>query len=374
MSGLDAGYVYDYSKLDRHYQTSEGANLADEDGESVGLSLDSRRWAGLDLAEVQAGQSELVTNGTFASDLAGWVNDNNYWTWVSGKAFHASGDVFNTFRTDACGGQSGNRAILEFDVSGYAGASGLRVQYRTASNTPLTGGLWGAGSERPSIAANGRHRSVTKVPAGAAYIAYARDITSSSMTVAIDNVTFRVIPGLEAAQATTNFRPARQANGVKFDGSDDRLVSLYGLSGAGDVFAFDHADIPAVVPATQILFGAQDGSGNGAYLGITSAGALRVKIGQAVIDSSGVDLRGGRHVIGFYTVGSTVYLYADGTIVGSDAWTGSLPATPWHLGAVNANGTASAFFGGSLFCPLSGRATLTLDLANQIRNALLSKG
>ena len=99
-----------------------------------------------------------------------------------------------------------------------------------------------------------------------------------------------------------------------------------------------------------------------------------MKIGQAVIDSSGVDLRGGRHVIGFYTVGSTVYLYADGTIVGSDAWTGSLPATPWHLGAVNANGTASAFFGGSLFCPLSGRATLTLDLANQIRNALLSKG
>ena len=31
--------------------------------------------------------SEFVTNGDFATDLSGWVNNNNFWSWSSGRAF-----------------------------------------------------------------------------------------------------------------------------------------------------------------------------------------------------------------------------------------------------------------------------------------------
>ena len=39
--------------------------------------------------------SQLVTNGTFDSDLTGWSDTNTFWTYSSGTAYHASSSVFN---------------------------------------------------------------------------------------------------------------------------------------------------------------------------------------------------------------------------------------------------------------------------------------
>ena len=40
-------------------------------------TLENDTWTG----------SEFVTNGDFATDLSGWVNNNNFWSWSSGRAF-----------------------------------------------------------------------------------------------------------------------------------------------------------------------------------------------------------------------------------------------------------------------------------------------
>ena len=348
MAAQTDGFDFDFTKTDRMFQESTGPTLADDVGEAIGLALDQRTWGDKTLAQVLAGQTELRGTGTTA--LLGTATAATY---------NTSTGVGSVSRVDAA-----NMSLVQVAVTAN---QAYAIDIETGSE-PLYLRQVAGFAVMATIPAATRRTVYVHSTGTPVYIGGVNNASTATFTLH----SFKLTPGNHATQATGTLRPLRQANGPKFDGGDDRLVSTYGIVGAGDLFAFDYADIPAVISATNILFGTQDGSSNGAYLAITTGGALRVKIGQTVVDSTGVDLRNGRYVIGFYTVGSTVYLVADGVIVGSGVWTGSLPATVWYLGCVNANGTATAFFGGSLLCPLVGRETINLAKANQIRTALLA--
>ncbi len=360
LATLDRAFAYDFSKTDRHWQTPNGIDLADDIGENIGFASNSASLAGRDFATEMAFQADLMSYASpTVADFGGSSS-----SWTPGTKTLANG---------AIGTNPGYPRLLFAQSSVNVPAGYYRYAVTLGTPSPANpGGI--------SVTNGGSSATITGQSPGILYfpgdplqrISMSFDGTSLWSTTV--NIVLKAIPGPPAVQATANFCPKRQANGAKYDGSDDRSATPYGLSGSGDIFMFDYADIPASLAATQILFGAQDGSSNGAYIGVTTAGALRVKIGATVVDSTGVDLRGGRHKIGAFTVGSTVYLVADDVIVGSGTWTGSLPTTTWNLGSVNANGTASAFFGGSLLCPVHGRDTITLARAKQITSAIAAKG
>ena len=43
---------------------------------------------------------ELVTNGTYSTDLSGWTNTNTHWQWSSGSAYHPLTASFNPLKQD----------------------------------------------------------------------------------------------------------------------------------------------------------------------------------------------------------------------------------------------------------------------------------
>jgi len=360
LATLDRAFAFDFSKTDRHWQAPNGINLADDIGENIGFASNSASWAGRDFSTQMALQADLMSYASpSVVDFAGSAG-----SWTAGTKTIANGAI----------GTNPSYPRVLFAQSQVNVPAGY-YRYAITLGTPSPANLGGIQATNGGSAATntGQSPGTLYFPGDPAQrLSLSFDGTSLwSTTLA---VVIKAIPGPPAVQATANFCPKRQVNGAKYDGSDDRSTTTYGLSGSGDLFAFDYADIPASLAATQILFGAQDGSSNGAYVGVTTAGALRVKVGATVVDSTGIDLRGGRHKLGAFTVGSTVYLVADDVIVGSGTWTGSLPTTTWNLGSVNANGTPSAFFGGSLLCPVHGRDTIDLARAKQITSAIAAKG
>jgi hypothetical protein len=77
---------------------------------------------------------ELVTNGTFDSDLSGWTDDNSFWTFSSSRAYHAPDSNFNTFR-QTLSVVTGKAYLVMFDYEVLQGE--LRAQSRDVTNSPL---------------------------------------------------------------------------------------------------------------------------------------------------------------------------------------------------------------------------------------------
>lgn len=363
MAAQADGFAFDFSKTDRLFQEGSGSTPADSAGEVIGLALEGRLWGGRTLAGVLAGQAELVANGTFTVDSSGWTAVNS--------TLSTSDGVLTVTAT----GTSNARATQL--ISGLVVGQTYRVSARVRKpNGALPGAgffLSGGGSGAPTYTTSATASTLSVVfTATGSSVTLLLDISASTAGQAAEfsQVTLKTIPGIRAVQATLNYRGKFQATGKKYDGSDDFDTTPYSLSGATNVFAFDYADIPSIIAATQILFGAQNASSEAFYLGVTTGGALRLKVGSTTIDSTGVDIRGAQHSVGAYTNGSTAYLMVDGVVVGSGTYSGALPATAWYLGAVNNNGTSAAFFGGSLLFPLTGRDAITESRARQICTSL----
>lgn len=362
MAQQSSGFWYDFTSPDRLFQENIGPTPANDPSEVIGLALSQRTSGGQTLAHVVSAAPELAPNTTFASTssctrtvgtatmaaVAGRLRltavDVNQSRWsmpLTGLTVGASYRV----RCDVYGDQgiAANTSVsaiatLGSSVAFTAAAATARtdVLFFTATATTMyVGGSTSAGSDIGDIAewANPSAKEVSRYP---------------------------------ATQGTTSFKPVVQSGGGKGDAADDRLDTGY-ASAAGDAFLLVlDAQVPASIAATQVFCGAMDGSSNGDYLGVTTAGALRCKVGQTVLDSTGIDLRGGTHDLGYWTDGATLYLYADGVIVASGAWTGSRPATTWNLFALNNNGVASSFSGATVRRFLRGAQALTVSLANRL--------
>lgn len=184
------GAWYDPSDHTTLFQDSAGTTPANAPGDPVGLVLDKSQ--GLVLGP------ELVTNGTFDTDVSGWVDDTSHWSVSSEMAYHSPSDVFNTLR-QSMGFVSGNVYQVSFDYEVTQGT--LRVQDRTEANS--ANGLF-----HISLTGSGRRTFVFVANATIDSIAFARDISGQVSEFSIDNISVRELPGHHAFQDTNDdFRP-----------------------------------------------------------------------------------------------------------------------------------------------------------------------
>ena len=348
MAAQADGLYFDTTKTDRFFQENTGPTLADDVGEAIGLAMSQRAWNGQTLAQVLAAATELEVD-------ANWTLGTN--------ASRVGGTIT----------QPTNTASYNYQLVPTVADRLYRVRFTIAEGGFFCG-VWSGVPTSNIITSIGgmgvgtHERYFVAVDADATF-----SFTGTSAgTNQITGISVKEIPGKHGIQATGTLKPTRQTTGAKFDGADDNWLTSY-MAGAGDQFAFVRTTVPASIASNQVIFGAQNAGAEGAYGAVTTGGALRVKIGSTTIDSTGIDLRDGEHVIGFWIDGGTVYLYADGAIVGSGAFSGSLPsATAWRIGALNNNGSGLAYYGGSMHRLVAGRDTISISRANQIRNALLA--
>ena len=351
MASQSAGFWYDFTRTDTMFQEDVGPTPADEPNEVIGLALSQRLWGGQTRAGYLAGQPELVTNGDFSAGSVAWGNVST----GTGTLTIGSGAA------TIVGTNGTNRGALSQNLGMVIG----RLYWLTFDATIFGGTAYIGGSAVGSggvVVAAGLN-AVYFVAASESIIAYT---ASSGGNVRLDSISVREVSQVPATQSTTSFKPKFQLVGATGDGTDDRAVTNYAAGSGENFLMLPATTVPVTLAGTQVLAGAMDGSANGAYIAITTAGALRVKWGATTLDSTGVDLRNGVRDVGLWTDNGTLYLFADGVVVGSGAWTGTIPTTTWNLWALNNNGTASNFFAGSLKAALAGREAINLARAIQI--------
>lgn len=349
MTGQSDGFWYDFASPDRMFQENTGPTLADGVGELVGLALSQRQSGGQTLAQLEAVAPEVAP--PFLVGGAGWnvtgADATHIVTFGNGSLRYQSGTTTPVLNVTRAAALTAGRAYRLTIVAAAWVGGGLKTDGFGSAPTLISG----PGDRTHYLAAVSTTLNLTRVAANT-------DIT-------IDNLSVKEVSRYPATQATGTLKPAVQSGGVKGDGVDDRLTTAYAV-GTGDNFLVcPKTVVPATLAATQVLAGAMDGSSNGWYLGITTGGALRAKVGQTTLDSTGVDLRGGTHDFAVWTEGATLYLYADGSLF-SSAWTGSRPTTAWNLFALNNNATPSNFTASTIRAALAGRQALTTTLAAQI--------
>lgn len=362
MASQSAGFWYDFTRTDTMFQEDVGPTPADEPNEVIGLALSQRLWRGQTRAAYLAGQPELVTNGDFSGGVAGWVVSLGTITSDAGTLRLTDSGMGHVLQSPALSVVAGRIYRVAFQQKGDASISAMQVSFRRRSAT---------GANISSVA---YFDVTTSYQSYEFFIVANESQTDAAFTLRlrgstalnIDNVSVREVSQVPATQSTTSFKPKFQLVGATGDGTDDRAVTNYAAGSGENFLMLPATTVPVTLAGTQVLAGAMDGSANGAYIAITTAGALRVKWGATTLDSTGVDLRNGVRDVGLWTDNGTLYLFADGVVVGSGAWTGTIPTTTWNLWALNNNGTASNFFAGSLKAALAGREAINLARAIQI--------
>lgn len=358
MAGQSAGFWWAFTSPDRMFQENVGPTPANDPSEVIGLSLSQRQSGAKTLAQVLAEATELVSNpgGPFTA-TTGWTQQQGVMSVVSGK-----------LRATASAVSNGRLTIPITCVIGKSYAMDLSGLVATASaNVSITNSTVStAGAPLTALSDGRRYFTATQTTH---YVMIVASSGVDNTYAEIGSVSVKEVSSYAATQATGSFKPTVQPGGAKGDATDDRLGIGF-ASTSGDAFnVYPAAIIPASLAATQVFAGAMDGSSNGDYLAVTTGGALRAKVGATTLDSTTIDLRGGTHDLAYWTEGATLYLYADGAIVASGAWTGSRPTTAWNLFALNNNGTASNFSGATMKAALRGTQALTASLANQICRA-----
>ena len=169
---------------------------------------------------------------------------------------------------------------------------------------------------------------------------------NSGFTGAIDNISVKLLPGNHATQAGPSFRPQYQTAGLLYDGTDDRMGTPYKPTTSGTIIAKFNGDT-----AGRVIAGSQAASDGRCFMALDASGRLSAGIGSQSTSTifGGVDIRGADHVGAVTWDGTTVKLYLDGSEVYSAAQSGAVNTTvDMMLGALSANGTAAAFWDGTI--------------------------
>ena len=116
----DTGWVYDHSDFSTIFQDAAGTIPVTAVGQPVGLQLDKSK--GLVLGP------ELVTNGTFDTDVSGWTNNlsGGTNTWVSPGAMRIESTVGGSVRVSGIA-TPGKYYQVRFDLLDTNAANTLRL-------------------------------------------------------------------------------------------------------------------------------------------------------------------------------------------------------------------------------------------------------
>jgi len=186
-------------------------------------------------------------------------------------------------------------------------------------------------------------------------------------TCDVTSIQVREIFGNHSRQSSPSFRPVVSANGLLYDGSDDRLLTTFNPTLSGSIIARFNG-----TQASRVIMGSAASSNGRAWLGLDASGRLAAGIGEqnSTTIFGGADIRNAWRIGCVTWDGTTVRLYLDGAEIYSGAQVGAVNTTvPMMEGALNANGTAGAFFAGTISDALALSRVLTpaeiVNLTNQ---------
>ena len=86
---------------------------------------------------------ELVTNGTYCTDLSGWTNTNTHWQWSSGSAYHPLTTSFNPLKQDITN-NVGAVLRITFDLTYVQGTA--QCFYKNEANSDVSTTFTSSGS------------------------------------------------------------------------------------------------------------------------------------------------------------------------------------------------------------------------------------
>ncbi len=327
---LSPVYMLDTADRDTMYLTSAGTTKVASDGDTIGTLLEVSQWDDQTLAEVLAGQPDRIGDPNL-DNPSSWDNNNNA-TVSGGKATWAAAPSNSRIATS-----SG----LDLLTAGAFYQLTLTIATLTAGALRLADSAGNTLS--PDFSTPGVKTAIVK---GQGLSPFLRCFGTT--TAEVETYSIKQIPGSSSTQATAAACPKWYGpNLVRFDGTDDRHRLTIKPTAAGTIAA-------KIKPTTagRFLIGCQNATPDRCYLGLDGSGQLAGGIGS---DSSATihgseDIRGTTGVAVLTWDASTVKLYWNGAEVYSGAKAGSIPtATAFSLGALNANGTDSAFFAGDLY-------------------------
>ena len=130
----------------------------------------------------------LVTNGTFDTDLSGWADPNSGWSQSGGAAVMASTGDYKPLTQDL-GLVAGETYVITFDVTAITGV--MKVALDSASpgisNTSIN-----------TFSATGSHAFTVTPEAGETYLVISRNVPTTS-SVTIDNISVYTSDGTDVA-------------------------------------------------------------------------------------------------------------------------------------------------------------------------------
>lgn len=347
------GFLLDFSRADALFQEATGITPAGVD-QNVGLALDVSKWGGKTLAQVLAGQAELITNGNFDANVSGWSaqgSGGTTFSWVSG--------AMQIVRSGSAAGLPGQT------IATVAG----RFYWMTAKNNGPGAATWRVGGANAVSIASGA--TVTRIiAANGASTLHEFWPSTDPDTVAIDVVSVKEIPGNHASQATSGARPVLKAGGLtRYDGSDDNLLTTL-VPSAAMTLAVKFVNSTAA----RVAIGASTTAPRN-YLGISNLGGT---IGGGVGDQNWDVIRSpsgddrNNLIIGVLTASAAdgVRIYRNAVQVYAGALSGTPAGSlPFRIGASNSGSGAAAFLFGDIYQALAINRALTPAEVLKLTNA-----
>lgn len=140
-------------------------------------------------------REELVTNGTFDTDISGWVNESNWWQYSSGKAYHPATTGFYNFLSNV-NLKAGVKYQIKFDLEITAGQ--VKLSARNLSSTSL--------GDIKTYTTSGSYigEVIEYTPTvDVYYIGFARQNSSYSTEFTIDNISVKQVDEVYRATRDT---------------------------------------------------------------------------------------------------------------------------------------------------------------------------
>ena len=186
-------------------------------GDPVGMMLDTSQFGGKTAEDYLAGATELVTNGTFDTDVSGFTAANATATYVSGamrvENTAANGSVYQSFATVV-----GNYYLVVCDVSGD-----ITGRVTKSDTSAMFGSNWVNLHHQVSSGES----LVFQATATTSYIHCGISSGSTGLQSNFDNLSVKEIPGYTAVAPSDAARPTLASYNSPIS-SREVLTTTYG--------------------------------------------------------------------------------------------------------------------------------------------------